>query len=249
LPPSLLYLWGALNHWKVLKHVPAVEILCHRITWALLFLVILITLQNKWRQTFAILKNRKKMSYLTASSLLVGANWFLYIWSVNNGQILQSSLGYYINPLLNILFGILLFKEKLSKLQWCAVFLALTGVSYLTITNGVMPTLALAIAITFCVYGAIHKTIAEDAIIVLMVETFILTVPALIYLLMIPNNAFLHSDVLTSTMLAGAGVVTALPLLLFVYATDKIKFTTIGLTQYLAPTGQFLCGVFQKTLN
>ncbi len=231
---------------------PPLEILCHRIVWAMFFLGGLVHYQKGWKNVWLLARDRKNQIYLTFSTLLVGCNWFLYIWAVNNHHILQASLGYYINPLMNIFFGIFLFNEKLSKQQWSAIALAFVAVSFLTIQSGVVPTIALVIAITFCIYGAIHKQMGSEAIATLFVETAILSLPAALYLLTRPAGGhFMNDGAKTVTLLMGAGIVTATPLLLFVFAMNKVRLATLGFLQYISPTGQFICGVllFGEVLN
>lgn len=246
-------LWGILPvYWKGLANVPALEILCHRIVWAVVFLGALVHYRDGWKNVLELARNRKNQIYLTLSTLLVGCNWFLYIWAVNNHHILQASLGYYINPLMNIFLGIFLFNEKLSKQQWSAIALAFISVSFLSIQSGVIPTIALVIAITFCLYGAIHKRMGSEAIATLFVETAILSVPSAFYLLSRPAGGhFVNDGALTIFLLMGAGIVTATPLLLFVYAMNKVRLATLGFLQYISPTGQFICGVllFGEVLN
>lgn len=238
-------LWGILPiYWKALAHVPALEILCHRIVWAMIFLGLLVHYKKGWKSVWLLAKNKKKQMYLSMSTVLVASNWYLYIWAVNNHHILQASLGYYINPLMNIFFGIFLFNETLTKKQWGAIALAFVAVSFLTYSRGVLPTIALVVAITFCLYGAIHKRMASDAIDTLFVETALLSLPSLIYLLTLPSGGhYVQSGWTTALLLMGAGVVTATPLLLFVYAMNKVKLATLGFLQYISPTGQFICGI------
>ncbi len=238
-------LWGILPiYWKALAHVPALEILCHRIVWAMVFLGLLVHYKKGWKSVWNLAKNKKKQMYLSMSTVLVASNWYLYIWAVNNHHILQASLGYYINPLMNIFFGIFLFNETLTKKQWGAIALAFVAVSFLTYSRGVLPTIALVVAITFCLYGAIHKRMASDAIDTLFVETALLSLPSFIYLLFLPGGGhYVQSGGTTALLLMGAGVVTATPLLLFVYAMNKVKLATLGFLQYISPTGQFICGI------
>jgi len=239
-------LWGLFPiYWKLLSNVPAVEILAHRIVWANLFLLILILFNQKIKLVKTIIKEKKILFYLTISSILVGLNWYLYIWAVHNNLILQASLGYYINPLLSIFVGIFLFKESLSKVQFLAITLAVIGVTYFATANRQLPIMAILIASSFCFYGVVHKLIKKDPIITLFIETTVLGIPSLIYLLTLDSGGnFLTANLKTSLLLAASGIVTAIPLLLFIYATNKVKLSSIGITQYLAPTGQFLCGVF-----
>ncbi len=238
-------LWGVLPvYWKALSAVPSLEILAHRIVWAMVFLCFLLLRKQGWKNVLSIVSSKKNRWFLSLSTILVASNWFLYIWAVNNHHILQASLGYYINPLMNIFLGIFLFNERLTKIQWAAIALAFVAVAYLTLSSGVVPTIALTVAITFCLYGAIHKKMNSEAIATLFVETALLALPSLIYLLTLGSEGlFFHHGPKTTLLLMGSGIVTATPLLLFVYAMNKVKLATLGFLQYISPTGQFVCGL------
>jgi chloramphenicol-sensitive protein RarD len=186
------------------------------------------------------------MLIYTASSILLGLNWLLYIWAVNTGNIVESSLGYFINPLVSVLFGVTFLKEKLRIWQWLPVSIATCGVIYLTIDFGRLPWIALGLAATFGLYGLMKKISPLNSLFGLTLETAILFVPALTYLLIVDisgNGSFLHQNILTDYLLIAAGVVTAVPLLLFGSAARLIPLSLLGLLQYVAPTCQFLLGV------
>jgi chloramphenicol-sensitive protein RarD len=183
---------------------------------------------------------------LLVTTLLVGFNWFLFIWAINSGHVLQTSLGYYINPLINVLLGVLFLRERLRKLQLAAVGLAAAGVLYLTLGYGQFPWVSLALALSFGLYALIRKVAPVSPVVGLTVETFLLSVPATAYLFYLDHmgvGAFLRQDAATSLLLMGAALVTGLPLLLFNNGTKRLHLTTIGFLQYIAPSGTFLLAV------
>lgn len=244
---SAYMLWGLLPlYWKALQHVPALEILAHRIAWALVVVLLLLAYQRRWSWFGRVLGSRRIVLTFLTTSTLITINWFVYIWAVNAGHIVETSLGYFINPLVSVLLGVLFLKERLRIGQGVAIALALCGVLYLTFTYGSVPWIALSLAGSFGLYGLLRKTATLNSLEGLTLETLMLFVPALGYLLFIEvagRGAFGHADLLTSLLLAGAGIVTALPLLLFAAGARQITLTTLGLLQYIAPTLQFLLGV------
>ena len=241
-------LWGLLPvYWKLIQTVPAVEILCHRMVWSLLFLAAIIAGKRRWRWLLPVLTNwRQSFTFLFCASILA-VNWFTYIWAVNSGYIVEASLGYFINPLISVLLGLIFLREKLRSGQWGAVGIAALGVVYLTMTYGSIPWIALTLALSFGCYGLLHKISSLGSLEGLSLETATLFLPALGYLLYLETNgraSFGHAPIATTLLLALTGVATALPLLLFVIATKKITMVNLGLLQYIAPTLQFLLGVF-----
>lgn len=241
-------LWGVLPvYWKLLQQVPAYEILCHRMSWSLLVtlgLVLLTGRQSLFRQA---LKVRKNLVTFTATGLLLAVNWLLYIWAVNAGFIVEASLGYFINPLINVLFGMIFFREAMRGIQWLALFLAFLGVLYLTVYYGRFPWIALVLAASFATYGLLHKKNHLGALDALCMETGILFIPATAILFGIAcsgGGSFGRIDLTDSMLLAGTGIVTTVPLLLFGYAAQKIQLSTLGLMQYLAPSINLILGVF-----
>ena len=185
------------------------------------------------------------ITFLGTSSILA-LNWFIYIWAVNAGRIVDTSLGYFINPLLSVLLGVLFLGERLRLWQWISVGIAACGVSYLTLSHGTFPWIALGLATTFGFYGLLRKTAPLDALEGFSLETTFLFLPALGYLLYLERMgtaSFGHTVALTNTLIALSGVVTALPLILFAYAAKRVTLATVGILQYIAPTGQFLLGV------
>jgi chloramphenicol-sensitive protein RarD len=242
------FLWGVLPiYWKQIAHIPATEILAHRIVWSLLFVALVLASRRHWQWLGETLRDRRIIFASLLSAAIIGANWFIYIWAVNNDYIVEASLGYFINPLFNVVFGVLFFREHLRPLQWLAVLLAFTGVIYLTIDYGRLPWVALGLATMFGIYGILRKIARLDASEGLFVEMIYLFLPGLIYLLLLNANGqshFLHSGTRTDFFLLGAGAATMLPLLFFTYAARRIRLSQLGLLQYLAPTLQFLIGVF-----
>jgi chloramphenicol-sensitive protein RarD len=240
-------LWGLLPvYWKWLQHVPPPQVLCHRILWSFLtlFACIMVMRQGKAFRK-AMLRPRYLGAYAVAA-LLIGINWLTYIWAVNAGFIVETSLGYFINPLLSVLLGVVFFQERLRMWQWAAISLAAAGVVSLTLAHGTLPWIALTLAVTFSLYGLVKKVAPLGALHGLTLETGILLFPAAIVLLQADSagqGAFLHAGAGTDALLAGAGIITVVPLLLFASAASRIKLSLIGILQYIAPTLQFLIGV------
>jgi chloramphenicol-sensitive protein RarD len=242
-------IWGLSPiYFKALIQVPPFEILMHRMIWSFLFLIPLVMVLNSHRRAFgAIFRAPKTLLILLGSTLLVGFNWFLFIWAINNDHILQTSLGYYINPLLNVLLGTIFLGERQRPLQMVAVILAAAAVLYLTVQQGRFPWVALALAFSFSFYGLLRKVAPVGALEGLTVETLLLSCPALIYLLWLDRlggGAFLHLGGRTDLLLAGTALVTAVPLLLFTMGARRLNLTTIGFLQYIAPSCTFLLAVF-----
>jgi chloramphenicol-sensitive protein RarD len=241
-------LWGLFPiYWKLLHQVPAVQLLGHRIDWSFLLLIAMILITRQW-SVFrdAILQPRVLRIYFVAA-ILVSVNWLTYVWAVNAGYIVETSLGYFINPLLSMLLGVLVLRERLRPAQWIPVGLAAAGVIYLTFVYGRLPWIALLLAFSFAFYGLVKKTAPLGSLYGLTLETGILFLPALAYLAFSEVNgtgAFLHDTALTSALLIGAGLVTTVPLLMFASAARRIPLTVVGILQYIAPTLQFLLGVF-----
>lgn len=240
-------MWGLFPlYWKMLQHVPAIEILSHRMAWSLIFLLLVLLVQRRWAWLKTAVTNRRTLLIFTASTLLLSVNWFVYIWGVNAGFIVETSLGYFINPLVSVLMGVFFLGERLRNGQWLAVVLAAGGVLYLTLRHGELPWIALTLATSFALYGLIRKTAPLGSLEGLSLETALMFLPALGYLLYLEwqgTAAFGHVDGLTTTLLGFAGVATAIPLLFFAAGARLIKLATIGILQYIAPTLQFLIGV------
>lgn len=241
-------LWGLLPiYWKLLQAVPAFEILLHRMVWSLLFLALLLYATGRWRGLRASLRDRRTLWIYGAAAILLTGNWWIYIWAVNSGFIVETSLGYFINPLVNVVLGVVFFKERLRKLQWLAIGLAALGVGYLTLVYGRPPWISLALAFSFALYGTLKKIAPLGASEGLTLETALMSVPALAVLTQwqIAGTASLGSSGLsTDLLLIGSGVATAIPLLLFGAAARRLPLSMVGLMQYIAPTIQFLLGVW-----
>lgn len=241
--------WGLFPlYWPLLKPAESIEIVAHRAVWSLVFCVALLSATKQLRATYALMKNPKIVLRLLASTILVSINWLVYIWGVNHGHVVECALGYYINPLIIIAFGVILLKEKMRKLQWFAVIVAAIGVLVLTVDYGRPPWIGIALALSWGSYGLVKKQLGLGALEGLTIETTLSFIPYAGYLLWLTTqgkNHFGHSLSLT-TLLILAGAVTAIPLLMFNGSTNRLPFTTIGLLQYITPTVQFLIGVLVR---
>lgn len=239
-------MWGvAPLYFKQLAMIPAAEILMHRVIWSALLLFVLIFGLKQWPKVFAAVKNRKVMQVLFVAGLLLGANWLLFIWAINNDHILDASLGYYINPLLNVFLGRVFLGERLRRSQKLAVGLAVIGVAVLVFSYGYLPWIALVLAFSFSIYGLLRKKVAVDSLPGLFIETLMLSPFALIYWVMFGSA---YSDLLSNSMslnvlLLAAGVVTTAPLLCFTAAARRIMYSTLGFFQYIGPTLMFVLAV------
>jgi chloramphenicol-sensitive protein RarD len=244
---SAYSLWGAFPlYWPLLEPANPLEIVSHRAVWTLVFCFIVLAATKALKSTLETLKRPTVAIKLFLSSLLISINWLVYIWATNNEHVVEASLGYYINPLIIIGFGVIFLKEKMRPLQWAAVSIATLGVLVLTFDYGRLPWIALALAVSWGSYGLIKKQLGLGALEGLAIETFISSFFYLSYLIYIGNQGtgqFGHSWGLTA-LLISAGAVTAIPLLLFNGSTNRLPFTTIGLLQYITPTLQFSIGVW-----
>lgn len=245
---SAFLIWGLSPiYFKALKIVPAYEILMHRIVWSMVLLMFLMVVFRRGATFLKIFQNRRLLGLLFVSTLLVATNWFLFIYAINSNQILQASLGYYINPLINVLLATLFLKERLRRLQVLAVLIAAVGVAWLTLYYGAFPGIALVLGLTFGLYGLVRKVAAVPALEGLIVETLLLSLPALTWLFYLNQKGtgtFLTTGLETDLLLAGTAFITAVPLLLFTLGVRRLKLTTIGFLQYLAPSMTFLLAVF-----
>lgn len=241
-------IWGLSPiYWKALASVPAYEILMHRMVWSFVFLIPLLLIQHKWQDFTAALKSPRIMAILTGTALIVSLNWFLFIWAINSGHILETSLGYYINPLLNVLLGMVFLRERLRRMQAVSVVLAAIAVGYLTLRYGRFPWVSLALALTFGTYALVRKVAPVGAVVGLAVETMLMTGPALIYLghaQAAGTGSFLRAGPRIDLLLMGTALLTALPLVLFTTGARRLRLITIGLLQYIAPSCTFLLAVF-----
>lgn len=241
-------LWGLLPmYWKALKAVPAQEILCHRIVWSCIFsgaLLLLIRRTKEVRQAFTSLRH---LGQMMLSGILIGGNWLIFIWAVNAGYIVECSLGYYINPLVNVLLGFVVFRDRLRPVQWLAIVFAAAGVLNQLLQFGKLPWIALVLAFSFALYGLARKVMRLGPVSGLFVETTFLTVPAgffLVSLMVTGQGALGTQGTAINLLLVGCGAATSIPLILFAYGARRLKLATLGLLQYIGPTGMLLLGIF-----
>jgi len=240
-------LWGFLPiYWKSVQTVPALELLCHRMAWSFVFVMLLLAVKRQWGWLRQARENPATLVTFLATACFLSFNWFTYVWAVNVGRIVDASLGYFINPLFSVLLGVIFLKERLRLWQWAAIGIAAGGVILLTLGYGVFPWLSFALAVSFGFYGLLRKTSSFGALEGLWVETAILFIPALSYLVyreLTGAASFGHAGATMNILLAFAGVVTALPLFWFAYGARRVPLSTAGILQYIAPTLQFLLGV------
>ncbi|MGD8880241.1 MAG: EamA family transporter RarD [Desulfobacterales bacterium] len=245
---SAFLIWGISPiYWKALQAVPAFEIILHRIVWSFFFLMPLILVMRRWKDFVDALKNYRTLLILLFTALIISGNWLLYIWAVNSDKLLQASLGYYINPLVNVVLGTSFLKERLRPLQILAVLLAAAGVLLLTIYYGEFPWIALALAVSFGFYSLIRKTAPVGSLAGLTVETLLLSIPALVYLFYLDSQGagnIFRASLKLDLLLMGCALVTATPLLFFTLGARRLYLSTVGLLQYIAPSCMFLLAVF-----
>ncbi len=244
---SSYLLWGLFPlYWPLLQPANPLEIVSHRAVWTLVFCLIVLALSKQLHSTIAIVKKPRIMAGLFLTTILVSINWLTYIWATNNGHVVEAALGYYINPLIIIAFGVLLLREKMRPLQWLAVGIAAVGVAILTFDYGRLPWVAISLALSWGTYGLVKKKLDLGALDGLAIETLISLIPYAGYLIYLGNQGsgqFGQSTGLT-ILLISAGAVTAIPLLLFNGSTTRLPYSTIGLMQYITPTIQFSIGVW-----
>jgi chloramphenicol-sensitive protein RarD len=240
-------IWGLFPvYLHALSAVPSLQIIAHRVAWSCLFLLGWMLLRGESGRLTTTLGKPRLLAGLGASALLISVNWLVYVWSVTHQHIVESSLGYYINPLVNVLLGVLVLRERPNALQWSAIALAAVAVLYLALEAGRPPWIALALAMTFSLYGFVRKVISVDALPGLATETLLLLLPALGYLAWCEATgvaAFGHAGPAISWLLAGSGVITAVPLFLFAYGARLLPYSTVGILQYIGPSLQLACGV------
>ncbi len=240
-------LWGLFPlYWPLLKPATSPEIVSHRAVWTMVFCFIILAITKSLKSTLATFKRPKVATKLFAASVLVSINWLIYIWATNNGHVVEASLGYYINPLIAITFGILLLKERMRRLQWVSVAIATIGVLVLTIDYGHLPWVAFGVALSWGTYGLIKKQLNLGAVEGLAIETLIAFIPYCAYLVFLDSKGEgqFGQGVSLTILLISAGAVTAIPLLLFNASTTRLPLTTIGLLQYITPTLTFIIGVW-----
>ena len=241
------FLWGLFPiYWKLIQGVPVLEIIGHRIVWAFIFVLMVVAATKDWRGIKSAIKDRKILFTFFVTGILLFINWLVYVWAVNAGYIVDASLGYFINPLVNVILGVIFLRERLRLWQWIPVGIAALGVIYLTFSYGALPWIGLTLAFSFGTYGLLKKTAPLKSIHGFTLETGMLFFPALAYLLFLEltsQGAFPHGSTLETILLVLTGVATGLPLLLFGAAARLIPLSTLGFIQYMAPTLQFLIGV------
>jgi chloramphenicol-sensitive protein RarD len=241
-------MWGLFPlYWPLLKPANSFEIVAHRAIWTLVFCSVVLLFSKKFRSTLALLKSKHNFVRLTFSTIFISGNWLIYVWGVNHGHVVECALGYYINPLVMVLFGVVLLKEKMRRLQWVAVAIAAVGVLILALDYGHFPWVALGLTFSWGSYGLTKKKLGLGGLEGIMLETLLSAIPYGAYLLVLAHNGtgqFGHHPRIT-VLLMCAGIVTAVPLLLFNNSVNQLPYTLIGLFQYIVPTVQFLIGVFK----
>lgn len=244
---SAYLIWGLFPlYWALLRELPALEIIAHRVLWCALFVSLWLCVSDGPRWLLRALAGRRVGRMLVASSLLISVNWGVYIWAVTNGHVVDASLGYFINPLLSVAIGVGVLGERLNRVQWSAVTLAALGVAWLTYSQGALPWIALVLASSFAVYGLIRKQAAVEAGPGVAIESLILTPLALGWLIWLDvhqHGAFLAGPLSRDLLLVLSGVLTALPLIGFAYGARRIPYSLVGILQYISPTLQLLSGV------
>jgi chloramphenicol-sensitive protein RarD len=240
--------WGLIPvYWKLLASIPATQILAHRFVWTSIFLSLVLTWQKRWSEVRANVRSRRALIYCVTGGLAIASNWFLFIWAVNIGRVIETSLGYFMTPLMNVLFGAIFLRERLTRWQFISVLLAGLGVLNLTFGYGRFPWIAVLLCVSFGLYGLLRKQSGTAAIPGLFIETILLLPLAIVFLLYLQRSntlVFGRADWWLSILLVSTGVVTAVPLLWFGYATQHLRLITVGVLQYLSPIGSFFLGVF-----
>ncbi|MBT4518949.1 MAG: EamA family transporter RarD [Halieaceae bacterium] len=241
-------LWGLLPiFWKMIQDIPAFEVLCHRMVWSIVVLLILLTWRAQWRWIADIGNNPRGLILYLLAALFIAVNWYTYIWAVAAGFIVETSLGYFINPLITVLLGMIFLQERLRLWQWVALGVAACGCLHLTFNYGSFPWIALVLAFSFGFYGLLKKMGTLASLEGLSVETAILLIPALIYLTTLElqgGGSFVNGPATDRLLLATTGIITAVPMLLFAYGARRVSMVTLGLLQYIAPSIQLCIGVF-----
>jgi len=239
--------WGFFPvYFKAVHVVQPLEMVAHRICWSLAFLLLLIAGKGAWREVLQLLAKPKSLAALTVSTLLIATNWLVFIYAIDAGEVLQSSLGYFINPLVSVLLGFVFLGERLERVQWLSIALAAAGVVYLAASYGRVPWISLLLAASFGLYGLIRKALHVEPLVGLTVETLLLAPFALTYLIVLNQRGtgiFLASSTRLDLLIPMAGIITAIPLLLFAVAAKRLRLATIGFLQYITPTMHFLLAV------
>jgi chloramphenicol-sensitive protein RarD len=241
-------LWGLFPlYFPLLEPAGGLEIVAHRVLWSVVFVGLLLTVRRNWSQVRALISDPRRLLILAAAAVLIAVNWLVFVYGVNSGQVVETSLGYFINPLVSVLLGVVVFSERLRPLQWCAVGIAAVAVAVLTVDYGHPPWIALALAASFGLYGVMKKLVRVEAAPGLFVETLIVAVPAAVVLGVLHahgHGTFGNAGPANALLLVSCGIATAIPLLLFAAAARRIPLSTVGLLQYLTPLMQLAIGVF-----
>jgi chloramphenicol-sensitive protein RarD len=241
-------LWGLFPlYFPLLEPAGGVEIVAHRVLWSLVVLAILLTVVRRWSLVRAAVVDRHTLVVLSGAAVFIAANWLVFVYGVNSGHVVETSLGYFINPLVSVVLGVVVFSERLRPTQWAAVAIAAVAVAVLTVDYGRPPWIALSLAATFALYGLMKKLVRVEAAPGLFLETALVALPAAVVLGVLHahgTGTFGHAGLLNALLLAGSGIATAIPLLLFAAAARRIPLSTIGLLQYLTPSMQLIIGVF-----
>lgn len=252
---SAYIIWGAMPiYWKAIEAVSSFEILGHRVVWSVVFTSVLIAFNKNWQIFKKMLRSGKRdLFWLAVGGFLISFNWGLYIWAVNDGRVLETSLGYFINPLLSMFLGMIFFKEKLNRIQTLALALAVLGVSIELAAAGSLPLVSLGLALSFGLYGVLKKTVRVSPEIALFTETLTVTPFAMAWLIFLQKEgaSSFPYDSMTNLMLAGSGIMTSIPLLMFAYGASRVPLTTVGFVQYATPTLSFAIGllIFKEDIH
>ena len=252
---SAYIIWGAMPiYWKAIEAVSSFEILGHRVVWSVVFTSVLIAFNKNWQIFKKMLRSGKRdLFWLAVGGFLISFNWGLYIWAVNDGRVLETSLGYFINPLLSMFLGMIFFKEKLNRIQTLALALAVLGVSIELAAAGSLPLVSLGLPLSFGLYGVLKKTVRVSPEIALFTETLTVTPFAMAWLIFLQKEgaSSFPYDSMTNLMLAGSGIMTSIPLLMFAYGASRVPLTTVGFVQYATPTLSFAIGllIFKEDIH
>lgn len=244
---SAYLIWGVHPfYWKQLQHVHSYEIVAHRIFWSFMFFLVIMTIQKNWGALFRKIKTSPNQWMIFMPALLIGSNWGMYVWAVNSGHIIETSLGYFICPILSVFLGVLFLYEKLKRMQWAAVWIASLGVLVMTVFYGQFPWIALYLAVSWGTYGLLRKKSPLNSAEGLALETALLSIPALAFLVFRYGSGIspVYVDLKTSLLLAGTGFISGLPLMMFIVGARLIRFSLIGILQFFYPTMILLIGYF-----
>ena len=240
-------IWGlSAIYYKQLSGIPPLEVLCHRTLWSVIVFIFILRLQDRLQDLKLVFLNKKLILGLFWAAAMISINWFFFIWSVHNDRATEASFGYYIFPLVAVLFGLIFFKEQLSLMKWCSVFLAIFAVTTIAISQNILPFVALVLSVTFGIYGALKKQINLGPVLSVTTEVILLLPLAITFLLYWHSSGFgsFGKDIETTSLLIFSGPMTAVPLMLFSYAARRVQMTSLGIIQYLNPSLQFLVAVF-----